>query len=279
MRLVFLTSIGQREDGERAREAGVYAYLTKPIRQSQLFDCLCLLVGQIEQAAVVRSGDFIIRNTLTKAEVPVKILIAEDNLVNQKLMARLLERLGYRVAVANNGVEAVEAWCRSSYTAVLMDCQMPVMDGFEATKQIREQDRAMGKHTPIIAVTAHNMAGDRKRCLLAGMDDYVATPVNANSIKGALEKWLSQPKTFDEELVLNGVPTLTPSTASMIPLAITPAPSLRVLLVEDNVVKQRLASRILNKIGYEVDVVSSGREALAALAHTPTLGFNGLPDA
>ncbi|NOT57439.1 MAG: response regulator [Deltaproteobacteria bacterium] len=269
MRLVFLTSVGQRGDGERAREAGVQAYLTKPVRQSQLFDCLCLLASQLEQAAATRSADLITRHTLAEAAVQVKILVAEDNVVNQKLMVRLLERLGYQCDVANNGAEAVAASERASYSVVLMDCQMPVMDGFEATKQIRARDQALAKHTPIIAVTAHNMAGDRERCLLAGMDDYVAKPVNAGSIKGALEKWLSKPVAREEDVVPVAVHTPSPTPTPVGPRILLPNQLPRLLLAEDNLVNQKLAVRILNKLGYEVDVVSSGREALAALARTP----------
>jgi CheY-like chemotaxis protein len=271
MRLVFLTSVGQRGDGERARAAGVQAYLTKPIRQSQLFDCLCLLVSQWEQAAAAQSKDLITRHSLAETIVPVKILVAEDNVVNQKLMVRLLERLGYQCDVANNGAEAVEAMSRSPYSVVLMDCQMPVMDGFEATKQIRVQGQAIGKHTPIIAVTAHNMEGDRERCLLAGMDDYVTKPVNAGSIKGALEKWLPKAKVQApvEVPVIVEVQAPPRPAAPVVPISITPGQGPRILLAEDNLVNQKLAARILNKIGYEVDIVSSGRAAVETLARTP----------
>jgi CheY-like chemotaxis protein len=116
--------------------------------------------------------------------------VAEDNPVNQKLIVRLLEKLGLQADVVGNGAEAVEAFSLRSYSAVLMDCQMPEMDGFEATVAIRRQNQQDGMHTPIIAVTAHAMKGDRERCLAAGMDDYVTKPIRPDILKKVLEQWL-----------------------------------------------------------------------------------------
>jgi CheY-like chemotaxis protein len=123
-----------------------------------------------------------------------RVLIAEDNELNQKLAVKMLEKMGYDADVADNGREAVEALARSSYDAILMDCQMPEMDGLEAAQKIREMERERGAHTPIIALTAYAMKGDRERCLAAGMDDYLAKPVKSKDLKAALERWVSRGK-------------------------------------------------------------------------------------
>ena len=116
------------------------------------------------------------------------ILIAEDNLVNQKLAAKLLEKQGHTSLIANNGREAVEAWETEAFDAVLMDMQMPVMDGLEATKEIRAKEQELGRHITIIAMTANAMTGDRERCLEAGMDEYIPKPVDVMKLVEVLEK-------------------------------------------------------------------------------------------
>jgi CheY-like chemotaxis protein len=120
------------------------------------------------------------------------VLVAEDNLVNQKVAVRTLELLGCHAEVAENGALALEALAQREFDAVLMDCQMPVLDGFDATRQIRELERAGKPRTPIIAVTANAMEGDRERCLSAGMDDYLAKPVTMAALDEALRKWLPE---------------------------------------------------------------------------------------
>ena len=116
-----------------------------------------------------------------------RILVVEDNVANIKVAVRMIERLGYRADMAGNGLEAVSALGKLNYDAVLMDCQMPEMDGYEATRQIRRQER---RHTPIIAMTASAMSGDRERCLAAGMDDYISKPIKLHVVAAVLERWL-----------------------------------------------------------------------------------------
>lgn len=191
LRLVLLTSFGRRGDAKAAREAGLAAYLTKPVRERQLHDCLAAVMTQ--QAGI--SGDrqsetsppLITRHTIaeTKTKAGLRILLAEDNIINQKVAVRLFERLGYRLDVVANGFEAVEAFSRIPYDLVFMDCQMPEMDGFEATTEIRKRE-AGTRHTVIVAMTANAMQGDRERCLAAGMDDYVSKPITVEVLAGVL---------------------------------------------------------------------------------------------
>jgi signal transduction histidine kinase/DNA-binding response OmpR family regulator len=192
--LVMLTSIAQRGHMELVQQAGIAAYLTKPVRQSQLFDCVLLVMGASVQAGDPSSGStrpLIDRYRLAqaKAQTQPTILVAEDNVINQKVAVRLLEKLGYRVDVAANGHEVMEALTHTPYAAVLMDCQMPQMDGFEATIAIRQREGA-ARHTPIIAMTASAMHGDREKVLAAGMDDYISKPVKVDDLATLLRRWI-----------------------------------------------------------------------------------------
>jgi CheY-like chemotaxis protein len=121
-------------------------------------------------------------------------LLAEDNAINQHLAVRLLEKQGHAVTVAHNGQEAVAAWEAGAFDVVLMDVQMPEMDGFEATVAIRSRERGTGRHTPIIALTAHAMRGDQERCLAAGMDGYLSKPIHSSELRGALARFAAAPE-------------------------------------------------------------------------------------
>jgi PAS domain S-box-containing protein len=198
--LVLLTSFGQRGDGATARETGVAAYLTKPVRQSQLFECLATVVRKDSSdpirngSSASKSSTLITRHALKeRKKMPHKlILLAEDNIVNQKVAVRQLEKLGYRADAVANGREAIEALARISYDVVLMDCQMPEMDGYEATAEIRRSE-GEAKHTMIVAMTAHALEGDRAKCLAAGMDDYVSKPVKQEELAQVLERVFAVP--------------------------------------------------------------------------------------
>jgi two-component system sensor histidine kinase/response regulator len=201
--LVLLTSFGQRGDSTTAREVGLAAYLTKPVRQSQLFNCLAGAINQpIAKERSPQLGstpDLITRHSLvTKPPSQKLILLAEDNIVNQKVAVRQLQKLGYRADAVANGREAVEALERISYDLVLMDCQMPELDGYEATGEIRRRE-GNTKHTPIVAMTANALQGDRDRCLAAGMDDYISKPVKPEDLAQVLGRLLA--KTSNEEEV------------------------------------------------------------------------------
>ncbi len=199
-----MSSIGRRGVGSEALLAGAEAYLTKPVWQSQLYDALATVMDKPEEEAAAPENEEEKKQLVTshslreaKARSRGRILVAEDNQVNQKVAVKMLERLGYKADVAANGLEAVEALSRIPYSAVLMDVQMPEMDGYEATTEIRRREESEGRHTPVIAMTANAMQGDRERALEAGMDDYVSKPVKAEELDAVLERWLLQ----DEEKV------------------------------------------------------------------------------
>jgi CheY-like chemotaxis protein len=185
--LVMLSSLGQGE--VEAEEIGFAAFLIKPVKSSQLYDALVGIFAQVEEeerdvATKVEPSPF---DTHMGERLPLRILLAEDNAVNQKLALRLLERLGYRADVAANGLEVIEALRRQPYDVVLMDVQMPEMDGLEATRAIcREWQRPHRPH--IVAMTAGAMKEDREVCLAAGMDDYVSKPIRVEELTDALGK-------------------------------------------------------------------------------------------
>ena len=183
--MMMLSSAGQRGDAKRCRELGVAAYLTKPVRQSELMDTILTALGT--RAKSEAKPALVTRHTLRESQNRLRVLLAEDNAVNQLVALRLLERFGHTVTVAANGKKAVEAWEKGGFDAILMDVQMPEMDGWEATQAIREKERSTGLHVPIIAMTAHAMKGDDERCFAAGMDDYLTKPIRTEELMTALE--------------------------------------------------------------------------------------------
>jgi signal transduction histidine kinase/CheY-like chemotaxis protein/HPt (histidine-containing phosphotransfer) domain-containing protein len=185
--LILLTSSAQPGESELARAAGMNAYLTKPIRRSQLFDCLMRLTGSSPESSNVQA---VTETFMTGPRG--HILVAEDNEVNQTVTARMLQSLGYAVTVVADGRLAIAAVAANDYAAVLMDCQMPIMDGYEATAQIRRQE-ADGQHIPVIALTAGAMQGDSQRCLDAGMDEFISKPVLRHVLLDVLARWTHTP--------------------------------------------------------------------------------------
>ena len=189
--VLMLTSGDRQGDLAKCRELGISAYLFKPIKQSELFNVLVATLGVngVEDHAMPTTAE-----TLDQLP-PLRILLAEDSLANQKLAVGLLAKWGHRVTVTNNGAEAVHAWAEPPegrpFDVVLMDVQMPEMDGFEATAAIRDRERSLGRHTPIVAMTAHAMKGDRERCLAAGMDGYIAKPIRQKEVVAVLRQSLA----------------------------------------------------------------------------------------
>ncbi|HEY3284794.1 MAG TPA: response regulator [Armatimonadota bacterium] len=190
--LVMLTSFGQRGHAEAARQAGIAAYFTKPVRQSQLLATLLSVMPSAASPPPRRARPTEAAPVAQPAEAPAEgrghLLIVEDNLVNQKVAQRQVERMGFTADVAGNGLEALSALEHLAYAAILMDCQMPEMDGFAATAEIRSRDWSACR-TPIIAMTANALNGERERCLDAGMDDYISKPVDRDELATTLARW------------------------------------------------------------------------------------------
>jgi two-component system sensor histidine kinase/response regulator len=188
--IMMLTSAGHRGDAARCQALGISAYLLKPIRQSELKVAIARILGAAEHNDEL---PLITRYSLGdagEASRSLRILLAEDNPVNQRLAVRMLEKRGHRVAVSCNGREALEALAADAFDLILMDVQMPEMDGFEATAAIRKNEAGSGKRMPIVALTAHAMKGDRERCLANGMDEYLAKPIRPEELDELLEHFI-----------------------------------------------------------------------------------------
>ena len=189
-RMVMMSSVGARGDEARLQEMGFSAYLTKPVKQSLLFECLtslCRAEEKLHKSPSVHS-----HSSSQSGKSDLRILIAEDNSINQLVAIRILEKLGYDSDVAFNGAEAIEMLRKQFYDIVFMDCQMPVMDGYEATRIIRSNNsNILNPGIVVIAMTANVLAGDREKCLQAGMNDYLPKPVTPASVSSVLSSWLS----------------------------------------------------------------------------------------
>ncbi len=188
--IVMLTSAGRRGDAARGRELGISAYLTKPVRQSSLLDAVMDTLG-VSTHEAAKPEVFAAADTTRERRSSLKILLAEDNQVNQKLTTRMLEKHGFAATVAGNGRAAVAAFEETRerpYDLILMDVQMPEMDGFEATAAIREMEKTSGSHVHIIALTANAMKSDRDRCLASGMDGYLSKPMKLDALLAAIDE-------------------------------------------------------------------------------------------
>jgi two-component system, sensor histidine kinase and response regulator len=196
--VLMLSSSGQSADMDRCRQMGVAGYLTKPIKQSELFECLKQLTAEQATgktggpaATIVDSGE------LASAAVPSRplmVLVAEDNVVNQRVAKSVLEKRGHTVTIANNGREAVDALATQRFDLVLMDVQMPEMDGLEATITIRRMEKMNGGRTPIVAMTAYAMKGDQERCLEVGMDAYLSKPIRPEQLLATIDRLVGPAK-------------------------------------------------------------------------------------
>jgi signal transduction histidine kinase/DNA-binding response OmpR family regulator len=187
--IMMLTSAGHLGDAARCRELGISAYLVKPVRQGELLDAICQV---LDGTARKQPEALVTRHTLREEKHRIRILLAEDNAINQTLAVRLLEKRGYAVTVAPDGQAAVEAFQTGGFELVLMDIQMPRMDGFQATAAIREREKQTGIRIPIpiVAMTAHALVGDQERCLASGMDGYVTKPIRTSELFATIEKLL-----------------------------------------------------------------------------------------
>jgi len=208
-KLIILTSLGEQPDAAELEAAGIEAYLVKPIKQSRLFDCLVKVMGKphLEEG---RGKEPPSASSQIDESPPslrpvrkVRVLLAEDNIINQKVALKQLSKLGFTADAVANGLEVLQELERIPYDIVLMDCQMPEMDGYEATRLIRQREGEASQRQihpsrlHIIAMTANAMQGDRERCLEAGMDDYVSKPVRTDELQAALARWTSTPSNPD----------------------------------------------------------------------------------
>ena len=186
VKILILTSMGQRGDAARLEALGCSGYLLKPVKQQMLFDAVIAVLGRKEDLP----PGLITRHVLSEQrKFSLRLLLAEDNPINQKLAVILLQKAGYSVDAVETGAQALEKVQVNQYSLVLMDVQMPEMDGFEATRHIRAWEEQNGQHIPIIAMTAHAMAGDRERCLEAGMDDYITKPLEPHVLFNVIDRW------------------------------------------------------------------------------------------
>ncbi len=198
---ILLTSAAQRGAAKNAKERGFAGYLSKPFRKSELLDCVSIVLASDAINAV--EDEFMVTRYTAKRPIvknDLRILLAEDNEVNRKFFVRLLKGRGLDCDVAINGLEAVTAWQKNGYDLIFMDCQMPGMDGYEATRQIRELE-AGAKHTPIVAMTAFAMQGDAEKCLAAGMDEYLSKPVDVDKLGKIIRKYSGNPGSYYDQVL------------------------------------------------------------------------------
>ena len=186
VRLVLMSSLDRTFTADELGAAGFAECLVKPVRQSALYDGLIRALGKAAQTASEPRRDVPVQGNAARRFF--RVLVVEDNAVNQKVAVRQVHKLGYEADVAGNGLEALEALRRIPYDLVFMDCQMPEMDGFQATAEIRKLE-GDNKHTPIVAMTANALEGDREKCLLAGMDGYISKPVRIRDLEEVLARW------------------------------------------------------------------------------------------
>jgi two-component system sensor histidine kinase/response regulator len=197
--IIMLTSSGERGDASRCVKLGISAYLVKPIKQAELFFTVSKVLE--EPAPENTHPSLITRHSIRESRNRLKILLAEDNPVNQTVALRMLERMGHTVSLAENGEEALKAMKRVSFDLVFMDVQMPLLDGLEATKALRQWERTAERHLPVIAMTAYAMKGDEEKCLEAGMDGYIPKPISAQRLYDVIEEMIDQSGKMGEKPV------------------------------------------------------------------------------
>ncbi len=279
--VIVLTPIGQRREQHETMKD--LAFLSKPIKPFQLAEMLVAVFRlELEVLRTVSAGNSDRFDPTLSQRLPLSILIAEDNAVNQKLMLRLLQRLGYEAEVSSNGQEVLTALNRQAYDLVFMDVQMPELDGLQATIRIRKSFAA-NRQPYIVAMTANAMEGDREKCLDAGMNDYLSKPIRVEQLTAALyklappgftlaeeaagaEQIFERPSRHKDETASDTQSGALPESTDSIAVGMDEQQApLQVLLVEDNAVNQKLAIRLLRKIGIEADLAANGQLALDAL--------------
>jgi two-component system, sensor histidine kinase and response regulator len=264
--VMMLSSVARRQDAIRSRELGVAAFLTKPVDWKELRDVIASILTQNGARTSAKTSH--VSEPLGKGMRGLRILLAEDNEVNQELALSLLKKYGHSVLLANDGREALSAWQKESFDLILMDLQMPVMGGFEATAAIRRKEADTGAHIPIVAMTAHAMKGDRENCLAAGMDGYVPKPISVKNLLEAIDAVAGNAR------VPQSSPEPVPASRSF-PVQTSPLVDRQALLAQvdgDTELLRRMVSIFLadapERLGaIRAAVESNNAESLAKLAH------------
>ena len=271
-RLIVLTSLGDAISAAELNKIGVDAYLVKPIKQSRLFDCLVnatvkTMHGNDSGKSAVTASASICLEPNPQVD-KVRILLAEDNIVSQKVALGRLQNLRYKANAVANGLEVLEALQQIPYDIILMDCQMPEMDGYEATRVIRRREKNSNQCSSwkspvyIIAMTAHAMQGDHEKCLEAGMDDYLSKPVRAAELQAALERG-KRARVLSHRATS---PAVSERSSTVLTDRQTSRRAIRILLADDNAINQRAGLHQLREYGYQVDAVADGNAVLEALS-------------
>lgn len=274
--LIMITPLGLRGDAARLRKAGFDGFLSKPIREAHLHYCLALALGRKAEPEKTKPQPLITQHAIKDSlKSRYRILVAEDNSTNQAVVMGILNKLGYRADVVANGLEAVEALREIAYDLVLMDCQMPLMDGFEATQAIRQDDSTvLNSRIPIIALTAHALKGDREKCLGAGMDDYLTKPLSPFDLENILARWLAeQPSVRQQQAPSNKSECASPGMPGDDNLAVFNEEEFMRRLLGDKKLAQLILTGFLKDIPVQIEILqeqlAEGQaEGIRRQAHT-----------
>jgi PAS domain S-box-containing protein len=224
---ILVSSLGTIFDGQELKNLGISMVLTKPLRQGKLFESIVTVLKSVYETGEAIITPIVLEPVIRKRK-KARILLVEDNAINQQVASRILNKLGYNADIAANGLEALQSIKKITYDLIFMDCQMPEMDGYTATEEIRKLEKTkQSKHIPILAMTAHALKGDREKCLQVGMDDYITKPIDVKIISAALDQWL--PKEEGE----------SDNTAPLTPVA-APAPVSQVASSEKMIDMERI---------------------------------------
>ncbi|MEC9464421.1 MAG: response regulator [Myxococcota bacterium] len=259
--LVALVGSTRQKERKRLVKAGARDMVSKPVRAARLVRVLDACFEQPKAVSQVekRSGSAAAAESEARS---LQVLVVDDNVVNQKLAAKILQKMGHHVDIVENGQLGVDKVKAGHYDIVFMDCQMPVLDGYAAVGAIREYE-AGGTRLPVVAMTANAMKGDREKCLAAGMDDYITKPFKPKDFKQAVATWVTGQE--GEEPTAPAESKVEKVSESKNVSASEECEALMVLVVDDNIVNQKLAAKILQKLGHKVDVVKNGREAVESV--------------
>ncbi len=268
--VVLLTSMAEDLNAQRMKALGIYTYLTKPVRKSQLYQCLrAVASSEMDTWQEHQEARKTPRSPSWAKQHQQRVLLVEDNPVNQELGYEMLQSLGLQVDVAEDGEQALAAIARQHYSLVLMDCQMPVMDGFEATRQLRATEQAAGAaRLPVIALTANALVGDRELCLAAGMDDYLSKPFKAVELSEVLARWLPQPEAIVARPVAGDPPPDQSPTAGSALLDLSRLGQIRALHGPG---KPNILGRVIRLFFDSAPGQLAGIRAAVEAAHAPGL--------